>query len=228
MGVVGIAVGIVLLPELSRHLTSKDIIGAQNAFNKSAKFALNFTIPASVALIIIPTELVSTLFERGVFDENDTKYTALALTVYGIGLPAFVLQKVLQPVYFAREDTKTPFRYALIAMLINAIIAIGLVSKIGFISAAIATSVAGWSMLFLLWQGSRKFEDAIKFDDTTLKSLIIIVIASIIMGICVFAGKSYLITLLHDKQMKYLGLIILIFIGIITYFLTKITLEKSL
>ena len=141
-------------------------------------------------------------------------------------LPAFVLQKVLQPVYFAREDTKTPFRYALIAMLINAIIAIGLVSKIGFISAAIATSVAGWSMLFLLWQGSRKFEDAIKFDDTTLKSLIIIVISSIIMGICVFAGKSYLITLLHDKQMKYLGLIILIFIGIITYFLTKITLEK--
>jgi putative peptidoglycan lipid II flippase len=111
-------------------------------------------------------------------------------------------------------------------MLINAIIAIGLVSKIGFISAAIATSVAGWSMLFLLWQGSRKFEDAIKFDDTTLKNLIIIVISSIIMGICVFAGKSYLITLLHDKQMKYLGLIILIFIGIITYFLTKITLEK--
>tara|TARA_B110000116_G_scaffold52265_1_gene43788 strand:- start:307 stop:945 length:639 start_codon:yes stop_codon:yes gene_type:complete len=164
LGVVGIAVGIVLLPELSRRLTANDQIGAQKAFNKSTEFALNLTIPASIALIIIPSELITTLFQRGAFDQNDTNYTAMALAIYGIGLPAFVLQKVLQPIYFAREDTKTPFKYALISMAINAIIAIGLEPRIGFMSAAIATSIAGWSMLILLWVGARKFKTAIKFD----------------------------------------------------------------
>ena len=74
LGVVGIAVGIVLLPELSRRLTANDQIGAQKAFNKSTEFALNLTIPASIALMIIPSELITTLFQRGAFDQNDTNY----------------------------------------------------------------------------------------------------------------------------------------------------------
>lgn len=225
LGVVGIAVGIVLLPELSRRLTANDLNGAKKAFNKSTEFALSLTIPASIALIIIPTELITTLFQRGIFDQNDTKYTAMALTVYGMGLPAFVLQKVLQPIYFAREDTKTPFKYALISMAINAIIAIGLEPRIGFMSAAIATSIAGWSMLILLWIGAGKFEDAIKFDDTIFKKFLIIFCSSIIMGFCLFVSKNYFEILFQHPMMKYLGLLIIISIGLITYFFSKFILK---
>jgi len=149
----------------------------------------------------------------------------MALTVYGMGLPAFVLQKVLQPIYFAREDTKTPFKYALISMAINAIIAIGLEPRIGFMSAAIATSIAGWSMLILLWIGAGKFEDAIKFDDTIFKKFLIIFCSSIIMGFCLFVSKNYFEILFQHPMMKYLGLLIIISIGLITYFFSKFILK---
>jgi len=221
LGVVGIAVGIVLLPDLSRRLISNDVVGAQNAFNKSTEFALNLTIPASLALILIPTEIITTLFERGEFNANDTKQTAIALAIYGIGLPAFVLQKVLQPIYFAREDTKTPFRFALIAMVINALIAIGLEPKIGFISAAIATSAAGWSMLFLLWIGTRKFDDALKFDNSFYKKMLTIIIASIVMSICILFSKEGFKYYFIEPDMKYFGLICQIIIGLISYFSSK-------
>ena len=225
LGVVGIAVGIVLLPDLSRRLISDDFVGAQNAFNKSAEFALNLTIPASLALILIPIEIITTLFERGEFNAYDTKQTAIALAIYGIGLPAFVLQKVLQPIYFAREDTKTPFRFALIAMVLNALIAIGLEPKIGFISAAIATSTAGWSMLLLLWFGTRKFKGALKFDSNFYKKILTIIIASAIMGICILLSKESFKFYFIDPNMKYFGLIYLTSIGLTSYFFSRYVLN---
>ena len=126
LGVVGIAVGIVLLPDLSRRLRADDKDGARNAFSRAGReFTLLLTIPSTVAFVIIPNPLVSVLFERGQFGSADTSATALAVAVYGIGLPAFVLQKLLQPLFFAREDTKSPFRYAMVAMVINAALAFG-------------------------------------------------------------------------------------------------------
>ena len=148
----------------------------------------------------------------------------MALAIYGIGLPAFVLQKVLQPIYFAREDTKTPFKYALISMAINAIIAIGLEPRIGFMSAAIATSIAGWSMLILLWVGARKFKTAIRFDTVVYKKILIILCSSIIMGFCIFIAKNYFEFLFNHSMMKYLGLLIIISIGLLTYFFSKFVL----
>ena len=225
LGVVGIAVGIVLLPDLSRRLTSNDVIGAQNALNKSTEFALNLTLPAAIALILIPTEIITTLFERGAFTAFDTQQTAIALAIYGIGLPAFVLQKVLQPIYFAREDTKTPFRFAVISMILNALIAIGLEPKIGFISAAIATSVAGWSMLLLLWFGARKINNALKFDHEFYKRIFTIVIACIIMSFCILFFKESLKYYFFNEFMKYFGLICIIGIGLISYFFSRFILN---
>ncbi|MEM9344164.1 MAG: murein biosynthesis integral membrane protein MurJ, partial [Pseudomonadota bacterium] len=132
LGVVGIAIGIVLLPSLSRKLQAGDAEGGQNAFNRAGEMALALTIPAAIALAVIPVPLVRTLFERGAFEASDTAATALAVAVYGAGLPAFVLQKVLQPVFFAREDTKRPFYYALVALAVNAVVAIGLAPFLGF------------------------------------------------------------------------------------------------
>ncbi|WP_289084336.1 lipid II flippase MurJ, partial [uncultured Sulfitobacter sp.] len=138
LGVVGIAVGVVLLPDLSRRLRAGDETGGRDAFNRAAEMSLALTIPAAVALVVIPVPLVSVLFERGAFTTDDTMATALTVAVYGVGLPAFVLQKSLQPLFFAREDTKSPFRYALVAMVVNVVVAVGLAPVIGFIAGATA------------------------------------------------------------------------------------------
>jgi len=106
LGLVGIAIGIVLLPELARRLQDGDEAGGREAFNRSAEFGLLLTLPAAVALVLVPEPIVSVLFGRGAFRPEDAQATGWAVAVYGLGLPAFVLQKVLLPVFFAREDTR--------------------------------------------------------------------------------------------------------------------------
>ncbi len=112
LGVVGVAIGIVLLPELARRLRSGDSAGAQDGQNRALEFALLLTLPAAVALIVIPGPITNVLFERGAFTPEDATRTARALMAFGFGLPAFVLVKVFSPGYFAQEDTVTPLRYA--------------------------------------------------------------------------------------------------------------------
>ncbi len=182
LGVVGIAIGIVLLPDLSRRLAAKDTSGGQNALSRAAEMSLALAVPAAVALAVIPTALVAALFERGAFTAADTQATALACAVYGFGLPAFVMQKVMQPLYFAREDTKTPFYFALASMVINAVLAVGLAPMIGFIAAAIGTTLAGWGMLALLWWKSRAMGEAARLDNRFRDRLWRILVASGVMG----------------------------------------------
>jgi putative peptidoglycan lipid II flippase len=165
LGVVGIAVGVVLLPDLSRRLRAGTTTGGREALSRAGEISMALTIPSAIALMVIPVPIVSVLFERGAFGPDDTVATALALAVYGAGLPAFVLQKVLQPLYFAREDTRTPFRYALVAMVVNAVAAVGFAMLLGFIGAAIGTTLAAWAMVWLLLRGRRSMGEVARFDD---------------------------------------------------------------
>jgi putative peptidoglycan lipid II flippase len=220
LGVVGIAVGIVLLPDLSRRLQADDEIGAKTAFSRAAEISLALTIPASIALIIIPFPLVSVLFERGATGPDDAAAIAVAVSIYGLGLPAFVIQKFLQPLYFAREDTRSPFRFALVAMVINAALAIGLSPVIGWIAPAIAATVAGWAMVALLMIGARRMGDVARFDAHLRKRIWRIVATSAVMGGCLWAGNIALSPALGMPGIRYVALIILITIGIVTYFVS--------
>ncbi|MFO8125135.1 murein biosynthesis integral membrane protein MurJ, partial [Yoonia sp.] len=190
LGVVGIAIGVVLLPDLSRRLRAGDETGGRDAFNRASEISLALTIPASVALMAIPLPLVSVLFERGAFTSTDTTATALAVAIYGLGLPAFVLQKTLQPLFFAREDTRRPFYYAVIAMLLNAALAIGLAPLIGFAAAAIGTSITGWAMVVLLVRGARTMGDAARFDARFKQRMVRIVLAALGMGVILMVASA--------------------------------------
>lgn len=218
LGVVGIAIGVVLLPDLSRRLRAGDEQGGRDAFNRASEISLALTIPASVALMVIPLPLVSVLFERGAFTSDDTAATALAVAIYGLGLPAFVLQKTLQPLFFAREDTKRPFYYALIAMVLNAALAIGLSPLIGFTAAAIGTSLTGWAMVLLLARGARTMGEAAKFDDRFKRRLVRIVLASIGMGLTLSIAATTMTPFFGVPTVRYLALLVLVVIGIISYF----------
>ena len=218
LGVVGIAVGIVLLPDLSRRLQAGDDAGAKSAFSRAAEISLALTIPASIALIVIPFPIVSVLFERGETGPDDAAAIAVAVSIYGLGLPAFVIQKFIQPLYFARLDTRSPFRFAVIAMVINATLAIGLSPVIGWIAPAIAATVAGWSMVALLMIGARSMGDVARFDAQLRKRIWRIVAASIVMGGCLWAGNVVLSPALGMQGVRYLALIALITFGVVVYF----------
>lgn len=217
LGVVGIAIGIVLLPDLSRRLRAGDVDGGRDAFNRSAEFALLLTVPASVALVAIPAPLISVLFGRGAFDESDVAATAAALAIYGVGLPAFVLQKVFQPLFFAREDTKRPFYYALVAMVINAAIAIGLMPWLGYLAAALATTLAAWGMVLLLWIGSRGMGDAAALDLRLMRRLPRILLASCIMGAGLWGLAGLMEDVLATPGLRILGLLALVAAGAVLY-----------
>ncbi|WP_272008746.1 murein biosynthesis integral membrane protein MurJ [Roseovarius sp. ZX-A-9] len=217
LGVVGIAVGIVLLPDLSRRLRARDDLGAREALSRAGEISLALTIPAAVALVVIPIPLITVLFERGAFGTDDTAATALAVAIYGLGLPAFVLQKVLQPLYFAREDTRRPFHYAVVAMVVNVVIAIGLAPFIGWIAAAIATTVAGWAMVWLLLRGTRPFGDVARFDARFRRRLWRITLAALLMGAVLWAGVLLIGPFLGLSGWRWLALLVLILLGALTY-----------
>ena len=217
LGVVAIAIGIVLLPDLSRRLAAGDTAGGRDAFSRAGEFALMLTVPSAVALVVVPGTLVSVLFERGEFGPDDTAATALALAIYGLGLPAFVLQKVLQPLYYAREDTRRPFTYALVAMGVNAAIAIGLAPLIGFSAAALATTLAGWGMAWLLWRGARDMGEAASFDARFRRRVPRILVASAVMGAAVW-GANLMLAPLFVEGARGLALLILVLWGAVVYF----------
>jgi putative peptidoglycan lipid II flippase len=218
LGVVGIAIGVVLLPELSRRLAAGDVEGQRNGFNRAAEVCLMLTVPAAVALVVVPVPLVAALFQRGAFADDDTANTALALAIYGAGLPAFVLQKVLQPLYFAREDTRRPFHFALAALAINAVVAVGLVPVLGFAAAALGTTLAGWGMVVLLWNGSRRFGAVAEVDDRLRRRLPRILGAALAMGALLWAFSAAAGGLFVSPGWKGAALALLVGLGAVSYF----------
>jgi putative peptidoglycan lipid II flippase len=218
LGVVGIAIGTVLLPDLARRLRSGDHAGGRASFNRGAEFALALTLPAAVALVVIALPLCTVLYQRGAFGADDAANTALALAAYGAGLPAFVLHKVLQPLYYAREDTRRPFNYALVSMVVNVAIAVGLLPLIGFVAAALATTLSGWTMVWQLWRGSRGMGPEAEFDDRFRQRMPRILIAALAMGAVLFAASVLLGPALGTHGWRYLALAALVAMGILSYF----------
>jgi putative peptidoglycan lipid II flippase len=218
LGVVGIAIGTVLLPDLSRRLRAGDMQGGRDSFNRGAEFALALTLPAAVALVVMALPLTTVLFQRGAFGADDAANTALALAAYGLGLPAFVLHKVLQPLFYAREDSRSPFRFAVISMVVNVAFAVGLMPVIGFMAAALATTVAGWVMVVQLWVGSRKMGEAARTDARFRQRLPRLAAASVVMGVCLWVGMVLLGPALGTPGLRYVALAGLVAIGGVSYF----------
>lgn len=222
LGVVAIAVGTVLLPDLSRRLRAGDAEGGRASFNRGTEFALFLTIPAAVALVVIALPLCTVLYQRGAFGPDDAAATALALAIYGAGLPAFVLHKVFQPLYYAREDTRSPFRFAVWSMIVNAAIAVGLLPVIGFSAAALATTLSGWIMVLQLWLGTRKMGDEARFDTRFRQRLPRILIASCLMGGVLWFAMVLLGPMLGTEGWRYVALALLVALGMSSYALAAL------
>lgn len=192
LSIVGVAIGVVLLPDLARNLRAGDHRSVMDNQNRSIEFALLLTLPATVALAVSAEPIIRVLFERGAFTASDTLSTAAALAAFAIGLPAFVLIKVLQPAYFAREDTRTPMRFAVWNMLLNVAGSVGLFflfSALGLmphVGIALATSLSGWVNAYLLWS-ELTTRGHFEIDKRLRSNTLAMIGASIAMGALVWA-----------------------------------------
>ena len=152
LGLVGVAIGIALLPRLSRAVASKDHQQQQASMDEALILSMALTLPAAAALMAMPYFLIDALFTRGAFLAFDAVNTAGALFQFGWGVPAFVLIRILAPAFFARGDTRTPMTFSLVSVAVNAALAIGLFFGAGWGIAGIAAAVsaAAWTNVLLL------------------------------------------------------------------------------
>jgi putative peptidoglycan lipid II flippase len=190
LGVIGIAIGVVLLPELARALGAGEQKTALTLQNRSLEFGLGLTVPAAVALALTPVPFIAVIYERGAFVAETTQATAAALAAFAIGLPSFVLIKVLQPGYFAREDMKTPMWFSLVSLVVNAGGSLAMFPIIGHVGIAAATSLAGWVnaglLALTLWR-----RDHFRPSPETIRRTVLILVCSTVMGAVLTGAWSY-------------------------------------
>ena len=191
LGMIGIAFGVVLLPELARKLKANDDKGAMNSMNRGMEMALLLTLPATIALIVMPWPIVVTLFERGLFSRETSDATAVALMAYAAGLPAYVLVKILQPAFYAREDTVTPFRLAIVSIFINIALSLILFQFIQYVGIALATAISSWVNVLMLWIVLVR-KDHLKLDGRFVSRLPKILASSLVMGGVLWSGMRWL------------------------------------
>ncbi len=194
LAIAGIAIGTVILPQLSKYVQSKKIEKINLIQNKALELSLFLSIPAATALLIASEEIISSLFGYGSFDELSVKNSAKALFYFAIGLPAFSLIKVFSTFFFARHETKIPFYISLTSVLLNVLISIVFFNEIGFLIIPIATTLSSWFNALLLFI-FLKSEDLFSFNSVFINRFIKILIASVLMGIFF----NYIIYSFDDK-----------------------------
>jgi len=219
LAIAGIAIGVVILPQLSKHIKSRQKNKILFIQNKALELSLFLSIPATIALIIGSEQIISALFGYGSFDEISVKNSSLALYFFALGLPAFALIKVFSSFFFANHDTKTPFYISLISVLLNIFISIYYFGEIGFIIIPIATSISSWFnsiLLFLFLKNQKLFY----FNKIFFIKFIKIIFASILMGLFFnFLLNHFQNELAFNQSIKALYLILSVILGLLFYFL---------
>ena len=217
LAIAGIAIGVVVLPQLSKHVHQKKKKKISLIQNKALELSMFLSIPASVALVIGSEQIISALFGYGSFTEVSVLNSSKALYYFALGLPAFALIKVFSTFFFANHDTKTPFYISLVSVLLNILISVYFFKDIGFIIIPIATTISSWfnSLTLFIFL---KNNDLFSFNKIFFKKFVKIVFVSIMMGFFF----EYLI-MVFENQLTYTFffksayLILCVFLAIIFY-----------
>lgn len=216
LGMIGISLGIVLLPEVTLRLRRGDREGASLSILKGVEIGLLLTLPAAIAFVVIPEAIIAVLFERGKFSALDTVQTAGALRAFAMGLPGYVLIKVLQPAYFARENTQSPMWMAAITVCVNIVCSLALFPFLSHIGIALATTIAAWVNVLLLVLGIKQH---LIVRPLFWRKVFAISLSSLLMGGVLYVvwmaiGGSF-VELLFFKKVLFLSLLIVV--GVLSY-----------
>ena len=219
LAIAGIAIGIIILPQLSKYVNENKNEKILLIQNKALEFSLFLSLPATIALLIASEEIISALFGYGSFDELSVQNSSKALFYFAFGLPAFSLIKVFSSFYFARHNTKLPFYISLFSVFINILISVIFFKKVGFIIIPIATSISSWLNSILLFVFLKK-NNYFSFNLIFISRFFKILFSSLIMGILLYYLLFYLKTnLAYDEIFKSAYLIVIVIVGLISYLL---------
>ena len=191
LAIFGIAMGVVLLPSLSKTIKQNKFEEIKITQNRSLEFCLLISLPSAAGLFILANPIISILFERGEFLSVDTFYTAKVLSIFALGLPAYILIKVLIICFFAREDTKTPLYISLITVIINIVLSLLLIDSMREMGIATATSISAWINTFLLFL-FLFIKKNLVLDNQIISNSLKILISSIIMIIACYFLRNLL------------------------------------
>jgi len=217
LGMIGIGLGTILLPTLSRLLGAGEEAQAMETQNRGMELALFLTLPAMIALIVAAEPIVRGLFQYGHFSQVDTVRCAWALAGFSIGLPSYVLVKVLTPGYYARQDTRTPVRFATISVGVNIVANLALIPLIGHVGPPLATALSSTVNVWMLYRTLARRGHFVA-DAQLKRRLPRLALAALLMGGALFAFDRLLDPWLNaGMALRYLALVVLVGAGVAVY-----------
>jgi putative peptidoglycan lipid II flippase len=218
IGVIGIAVGTVLLPEMTRRIAAGDEVGAHSAQNRAIEFALLLAVPCIVAFFIVPEHIMRGLFMRGRFTAADAHAAALTLMAYTVGLIPFVLIRSVVAPFLARGDTLTPMTAALIGTAVNIAFKVVLMGALAQVGLALATSIGAWiNFVIILYLAARK--GFIASDSRLNLSLIKLAAAGVVLALVLLLAAPFVVSLLSSlsRFRNVAELLVLVLLGGVVY-----------
>jgi len=219
LAVAGIAVGTVMLPELSKHVKNNNFKQITNLQNRALELCLFLSIPAAIALVLASEEIITSLFGYGSFDKISVSQTAVALTFFAFGVPAFSILKIFSNFFFARNNTKTPFYLSVISVTLNIIISVSLFGKLGFIIIPIATSITSWINVFMHYYFIKKGNLYI-FDSKFVYKFPRMILSVVVMGIILYLLLGFFSDKFsYNEDWKFIYLFIIVIASLISYFI---------
>ncbi|RLV61434.1 murein biosynthesis integral membrane protein MurJ [Parashewanella curva] len=224
LGLFGIAIATVILPALSKKHVNNEGAGFSHTMDFGVKFILMLGVPAMVGLILLAKPMLMVLFMRGEFDYFDVTQASYSLIAYGTGLLSFMMVKVLAPGYYSRQDTKTPVRFGIIAMVSNMVLNVIFAVPFGYVGLAVATSFSALLNASLLYYGLHKAE-VYQFSRSTLIYFVKVVVATAVMGTVLYHFDLVTEAWLNQTFSERSGyLALLIGIGAISYLISLLCL----
>jgi len=225
LAIAGIAIGTVILPQLSKYVKNNKKEKINSIQNKALELSLFLSIPAAIALLIASEEIISSLFGYGSFDKLSVVNSAKALFYFAAGLPAFSIIKVFSAFFFARHNTKIPFYISVISVFLNVFISIIFFKEVGFIIIPIATTISSWINAILLFI-FLKINNLFNFNLIFINRFIKILLASVLMGIFFnYVIHFFNDKLLYEANFKAAYLIGSVIMGLIFYLLISILIK---
>ena len=219
LAVAGIAVGTVMLPELSKHVKNNNSDEINNLQNRALELCLFLSIPAATALVLASEEIITSLFGYGSFNSDSVTNTAIALTFFAFGVPAFSILKIFSNYFFARNDTKTPFYLSVISVILNILISVSFFNKLGFVIIPIATSISSWINVFLHYYFIKK-RNLYNFDKTFIYKFPRMILSVVVMGIVLYLLLGFFSDKFnYNESWKVIYLFIIVIISLFSYLL---------
>jgi len=219
LAVAGIAVGTVMLPELSKHVKNNDSKQITNLQNRALELCLFLSVPAATALVLASDQIITSLFGYGSFNEESVINTSIALTFFAFGVPAFSILKIFSNFFFARNDTKTPFYLSVVSVTLNVIISVTLFSRFGFVIIPIATSISSWINVFMHYYFIKN-RNLYIFDSKFIYKFPRMILSVVVMGAVLYLLLGFFSDKFdYNESWKFIYLFIIVIISLLSYFL---------